>query len=234
MSGSEFQANGAAFGDGIYLSTEESVALNFAPRFAVTKRLSRLWGENGGDTHNRMFAEAAKTCDGLKFVFECEVLDDPKMYAGDGDSAQSGDQTSATGNTRGQQRSGAPTSTYLVVKDPGMIRVRRLLVYRDNAGAGDQESAPDAPMAEVVDAERLSPAGAETAANEEAAVLRANPASRAETRRSSGTGVVVDRSNGDDTKSRTILCLVVAALLAALWGATLYRHQRSGRFFDEL
>ena len=59
MSGSEFQANGAAFGDGIYLSGK-SVALNFAPRFAVTKRLSRLWGESGGDTHNRMFAEAAK------------------------------------------------------------------------------------------------------------------------------------------------------------------------------
>ena len=72
MSGSEFQANGAAFGDGIYLSTEESVALNFAPRFAVTKRLSRLWGENGGETHNRMFAEAAKTCDGLMFVFDVE------------------------------------------------------------------------------------------------------------------------------------------------------------------
>ena len=50
-----------------------------------------------------------------------------------------------------------------------------------------------------------------------------------------GRGVAAaDRSNGEDAKSRTILCVVVASLLVVLWAATVYSQRRSGRYFDQL
>ena len=86
MSGSEFQTNGAAFGDGVYLSTEESVALSFAPRFSVTKRLARLLCHGGvaGDEAFAAMAAAARAGAKLKFVFECEVVEDPQARTSDG------------------------------------------------------------------------------------------------------------------------------------------------------
>ena len=220
MSGSEFQTNGAAFGDGVYLSTEESVALNFAPRYVVTKRLGRIL------CHTEAFSSLRdQEGSGLKFVFECEVINDPTVSS---DKQGSGQGRDNHGNKR------SPHSTYLVVKDPAMIRVRRLLVYNDaqSESGGARPASRAKKVVPQARAARDSNPNGTTSSDAKAVPAQVTATQNADSihdRRH-----IVNRTNGDDVKSRVILCSVVVFLLMALWAATFYSQRRSTRYYDQL
>jgi poly[ADP-ribose] polymerase 16 len=157
MSGTRFESTGAAFGDGIYLAQDLTVARSFAMGRTLPWKGSDLFGPRGGaaqaaaaaaaeaDSHGGGAAAAAaqpKQPTRLSCVIACEVIDHPQNVLRAGSSS-----TSDGAPARRRQRNrgggggdgggeGAPADAYFVVPDETHVRAKYLLLYDDTPVAG--------------------------------------------------------------------------------------------------
>ena len=245
MSGTRLESNGAVFGDGVYLATALEVSMCFAPRFMVPPRIGQLFAGTGAGA-------AAGACAppkplvagrGLMFVFECDVVDEPRYRL------ENPGPRGATALVGGVNANPAPRKeTYLVVDDPKMIRVRRLLVFEAEGEMRKRYTDVHRGVAmlrkrrlrgggEQVDSGGGGDASGEGGGGEggggggggggNAAVGAPPPAvlggsATENTAPPSGP----DRSNGDDVKSRMICCTVVTVLWLCVFAATMLMQKR--------
>ena len=155
MSGTRFESTGAAFGEGIYLAQDLTVARSFAMGRTLPWRGSDLFGPRGGaaqvaaaaaDSHGGAAAAAAAAAaqpnqpTRLSCVIACEVIDHPQNVLRAGSSS-----TSDGAPARRRQRNrgggggggeGAPADAYFVVPDETHVRAKYLLLYDDTPVAG--------------------------------------------------------------------------------------------------
>ena len=206
MSGTNMETNGAAFGDGVYLSEILPVSLFYAKAWSPTLRFQRT------------FPECSKSS-GFRFVFECEVINDPTHRAF-------------------KDRDGKPLKdSYLVVQDSKQVRITKLLIFDDvpDLKIGKGTAATTATTATT--ARNSNNSSTETPTNpnpnqrevsEIASIVPALPSS------SPSNGIAEDRSNGDDMRSRLICVVAVGLLWLLFYFATERMHARQRSFLDDL
>ena len=183
MSGTDLQKNGAAFGDGVYLAEDLAVSIFYAAPWDPSARSSRML-QDDGELH------------GLRFVFECEVIDDVSHKAF-------------------KDRSGKVLEhNYLVVQDSKQLRIRRLMVFNDApSGKLQQMQQQQMQMQQQMQQQQQHPD------QQHGLRRRVNSAAEATT-----TTARVERSNGDDWRSRIICCAVAVAVWFVFYSLTNYMH----------
>jgi len=199
MSGTELQSNGAAFGDGVYLAEKLPVSLFYAKAWTPTTAFATL------------IDDPAST--GLRFVFRCDVINDPKHRAF-------------------KDSDGKPLeNNYLVVEDSKKLIIRQLLVFEDSqikvSTVPNGGTTSGSPANNQVRQRSGVGSGATTENG-----TNVGPASATGT---NNTGTPeLDRSNGDDWKSRCICCGVVGFLWLLFYVATTYMHTKRRNYIEHL
>ena len=202
MSGSTMEKNGAAFGDGVYLSEILSVSLFYANPWTPTARFQNFFPER---IHSS----------GFRFVFECDVINDPTHRAF-------------------KDSDGKPLKdSYLVVQDSKQLRITKLLIFdalRQDVCANDlhnlmpdpKQEKPGIRQRQVVQRNGASVDADNDLPNESSAENNVAP--------SITTPTIDVRANGDDTRSRLICCVVVAVLWYLFYLATERMYSKSNKF----
>lgn len=206
MSGTALQTNGAAFGDGVYLAENLQVSLFYAKAWKPTKEFEHLLPEMA----HRF----------LRFVFVCDVINDPNHRAF-------------------KDRSGKPTeNNYLVVADNKQLLIRKLLIFDDCDHFTNRPQRLETNNPTI----RNRPSRNSNATYESTSNNNVPPATTIAATTTEGAGTLdenvtppfVDRSNGDDCKSRLICCTVVAILWLFFYYATTAMHAKRRNFIENL
>jgi hypothetical protein len=129
MSGSGLMRTGDVFGKGVYLSTDQGVAMSFAAPANVTHWASLKSDDADADADAAAVAvsTASRFGGSVAFVAVCEVSLSAKVQK-------------AREQFRGKARSG-DQGTYLVVEDESDVRVRSILIVGDRDPAAISASA---------------------------------------------------------------------------------------------